>query len=257
MKSGYPEPFTEFFDYTKFLSQFHGEYYSTNTLPFLTDYYQTEYPSLSLKHIKILIEDVSLILIGDFANNGYREVFNHYFILTMLLKKNLAEESFNKYLLNRNVRAQASLRELKAYKEADEEFVINKFEEERQWRHPNLAVVNNPADYVPMIKELIQERGSVILSYVYNYLIIMMPQRFKDKNIITPLPPATPLKVLISEPKVRIASKIKQVKFFDKPVVYPIHKHNKAKKVGRKRTRDGEIVEQSEDKQVIKKTRPS
>ncbi len=261
MKKDLSQSNVEFFSYSKFVDKFHGKYYRIYTLPFLMDYYQKAYPHLSAEHIEILIDKISSLLMGVFANNLYLAVFNHYFMLTKLIREEISEELFNKYLSKDNIRGRGILTELKAYKEADEQFVINTFAEERKWRHPSLAVVDNPSDYVPIIKEVLQERGSVILSYVYNYLKATMPQRFQDKNIIVPPPPpspSTPLKASSAElttESINIPN-AKQVRFFDTPTIHPIPKLNKGKKVGQKRTREQEIIEQA-DEQVLKKSRPS
>ena len=244
----------EYFNYTKFLRKFYGEYYSIDILPFVVDYYQEKYPCLSPEHIKILICDISSLLVGIFADNHFKKVFNHYFKITKLLKEGLSEELYKEFLSTEDSCGRQLLSNLKAYKEADEHFVVNKFADMRKWRHPSLAVVDNPGNYVPMLKEFLQEQSSVILSYIYNYLKIAMPENVKDKKIIIPLPPAIPLKASYSEAITEALNvpKAKQVKFLDAPVIHPIPKHNKGEKIGRKRLRGEDIIEQS-DEQAVKK----
>ncbi len=218
------------FDYEKFKQKF----FNNQVFATLTEYYYTQYPNLSKVYIEYLIKRISALFIQNFIMADVIYKLNIYNAMTKLITKGLSVEDQEKFKYNH------ILPQLKAYKEATSEFIHQEFIKNTDaWGNLIGGEVDNIESYLPLLKEILEDRATVILSYVYNYLRQVLPETIADKKInIFPPPDFQAIEKFENQTVVsQDLSETKHVRFMDTMIEIAIEKQNQGKKIGTKRQR--------------------
>ena len=221
---------TACFDYEKFNQKF----FNNQVFVTLTEHYYAQYPNLSKAHIEYLIKDISKLFLEDFFRTDIIYKLNIYNAITKLVTRGLSATDQEKFKYNH------ILPQIKAYKEATPEFVHQKLMKNTDpWGHLMGGAVDNPESYLPLLKKILEDRATVILSYVYNYLRQVLPETIADKKInIFPPPDFQEIEKFENQTVVsQNLSETKHVRFMDTMTEIAIKKQNQGKQIGTKRQR--------------------
>lgn len=152
--------FNKEFDFFRFKKKFCNKATYTS----LSDYFEDKYPHVPRAHIEFFMDYISVVLVEEFRDTNIRYQLNNYCRIHNILAKNLTEEERTRLAWRNGARF------LHECREPTEKFIQELLKEDSYKNFETSMLSTYLDDYIALIRELLEDRSLIILSYMYNYL---------------------------------------------------------------------------------------